>query len=102
MPVYTYRCADCGDFDRIEPMAAAGEPRPCGTCGQPSPGVITAPRLGLMGREQRHAHATNERSRHEPRVSRPGGCGHDHAHDTGARQAPRRASGPARPWMLGH
>lgn len=33
MPVYTYRCDQCGeDFEKIRPMSQASDPQPCPAC----------------------------------------------------------------------
>ncbi len=35
MPVYTYRCDECGEqFEKVRPMSRAGEPHECPECGK--------------------------------------------------------------------
>lgn len=38
MPVYTYKCGECGSgFEKIRPMSQAGEDQPCPECGKSAP-----------------------------------------------------------------
>ena len=46
MPLYDYRCTDCGDFREIRPMAESTSARPCPVCGTPAPRSLSAPFLG--------------------------------------------------------
>ena len=37
MPIYEYRCADCGaEFESIRSVARADDPIDCKSCGQPA------------------------------------------------------------------
>jgi len=70
MPVYEYFCDSCGPFEDIRPIGEYAAPTDCPDCGTAAPRVmLTAPRLALMASGDRHAHATNERSAHEPHLS---------------------------------
>lgn len=108
MPLYSYRCRQCGEFDALMPVAACELPVDCPECGGSSARVLTAPRLALMSASSRHAHETNERSSHEPRLSRKtdccsgGGCAHHGRPSSGERAPLRRGGADTRPWMLGH
>ncbi|CAH1655262.1 FmdB family zinc ribbon protein [Chelatococcus asaccharovorans] len=127
MPVYEYECAACGPFTAMRPMADFEAPCDCPDCGAEAPRVlITAPAIGAMNRSSFLAHATNERSAHEPRRSSGHGAGcsccsgksltlkgargqgsgsGDGAARGAARAAATRAAKSfpsARPWMISH
>jgi putative FmdB family regulatory protein len=120
MPVYSYTCPDCGGFDLFRNMEERNHAACCPVCSGAAQRSINAPNLALMNRNVRFAHITNERSRHEPRLSSGGHapdpehkcgsrCSHNHSHSVrqkryvktklGDLQAQKRG---ARPWMLGH
>ena len=118
MPTYDYECAGCGGFDALRSLARRDEPAACPVCAAASPRVfVSAPRLACTSGEQRRAHDTNERARHEPRSSRdtdtgsygrlrhPSGCG---CCSTGKRGATVTAANgikafpSKRPWMISH
>ena len=46
MPLYDYRCSNCGDFRQFRPMAESGLPQACPACGDPSDRLPAAPFLG--------------------------------------------------------
>ena len=43
MPLYEYRCAQCGPFDHRRVTEEANAPLPCPRCGAPARRVYTAP-----------------------------------------------------------
>ncbi|WP_091642137.1 zinc ribbon domain-containing protein [Aquisalimonas asiatica] len=105
MPVYTYRCPSCGDFDALVPSSSCRDDQACIQCCTPSPRVITATHLATLSQSRRHAHETNERSQHAPSCR----CcsGHQNSPSSpdrsGASETPPiRTTRPKRPWMLGH
>jgi putative FmdB family regulatory protein len=113
MPLYDYSCAACGDFRLLRPMAKRNAPARCPDCQQTATRQILAPALALMNPARRKAFATNEKSRHEPRVSQAHSCGSGCGCGPGSSIKPKRQkktklgtlqSGKAtsRPWMLGH
>lgn len=118
MPLYEYQCHDCGPFTAIRKMSESTSPAICAQCGAVSERVISAPHFALLGKAQRQAHETNERSAHEPKSVRRSSCGCSGAHtckpskDTtkaGSSGNQAQANGyqmqtkkTARPWMLGH
>ena len=116
MPTYDYDCPSCGGFEAFRSLSARNEPCDCPDCGTASPRVFaSAPRLALMNSDTRHAMATNERARHEPKTSRdyqrlrhPAGCGccsgGSGRSKSGTLTAPNGAkSFPSkRPWMISH
>ena len=69
MPLYEYACQHCGPFHDWSSLSRYLEPVQCPDCGQPSPRAIATPALG-MDWQQKKAHAINEKSAHEPRVTR--------------------------------
>ena len=70
MPTYSYRCAACGPFDLVRPMAAAPEPAPCLACGGPSSRIFAAPALRRLDPGVRDAVEAGERSAEAPDVVR--------------------------------
>ena len=107
MPIYEYLCERCGPFENERPMRESALPRACPDCGADAPrALLTAPRMSGLSTELRLAHATNERSAHEPQA----GAGHRHGPGcgcSGGRQ--KKESGSAakgfpgrRPWMISH
>ena len=102
MPIYDYHCRDCGiEFTALRPMAQCSEPAACPQCAGDAPRFITAPRLALMSAQTRQAHQTNERSAHQPRVSRGHQCGAGCSHQA-EKPALRQSGAGKRPWMIGH
>jgi putative FmdB family regulatory protein len=105
MPTYDFKCADCGVFSVLKPIAQRAAPQPCPGCGRIAERVLEAPRLALMPQAGRHAAAVNEKSRHEPRLSQashPHGCGCG-AHGAASSASTSPKSFPnARPWMISH
>jgi putative FmdB family regulatory protein len=118
MPMYEYLCHSCGPFEEIRPIGEFAEPTDCPDCGTAAPRVmLTAPRLALMSSGDRHAHATNERSRHEPHFSTrdsraAGGHGPGCSCCSSSKSAKNsrtavgkdgsKAFPSARPWMISH
>lgn len=116
MAFYDYDCAACGTFALWREMEDRNRRAKCPACHAAAGRVIGAPNLSLMAAPVRQAHARNEKSRHEPRVTGghrcASGCG------CGAPKSARQKStrtvdlGKAgrfetsrkqkRPWMLGH
>lgn len=113
MPVYSYTCETCGDFDALRTVAERNRSIACPSCASLSQRIIVAPHLSLMAPSLRRAHSTNERSQHAPRISSGHTCssGCEHATGTAIRKnrlvetrlckAQSQKAG-ARPWMLGH
>jgi putative FmdB family regulatory protein len=108
MPVYDYGCQACGPFSLTRPMIEYAMPQQCPDCGAAAPRVmLTVPSIAGMSPSRRAAHAVNERSANEPRLTSASG-----AHRPGCQCcAPtRRAAAPAaaksfpsqRPWMISH
>lgn len=105
MPVYDYYCDNCDNrFSELRPMAQCSEPCLCTSCGAMAPRMISAPRLATMSAEHRHAHQTNERSQHAPRMQRGHVCGPSCNHGSSGETKPAMKAAPAskRPWMIGH
>jgi putative FmdB family regulatory protein len=105
MPTYDYHCPDCGDFEARRSMAERDQPLSCPVCSAPAGRVlVSAPALADMAGEVRLAMATNERARHEPKLSS------NHRHHAGCgcgTKKPAASSGPRsfankRPWMISH
>jgi putative FmdB family regulatory protein len=43
MPLYDYRCGNCGDFREFHPMSESGELQVCPLCRSPSVRTLSAP-----------------------------------------------------------
>jgi putative FmdB family regulatory protein len=110
MPYYDYRCDACGTFTELRPMARSAEPCDCPRCGQPSDrAFLTMPFVPGMERSTRLALQTNEKARHEPRLSKnlshaPGcGCCKDPSKSKLIYRPNGEKTFPsARPWMISH
>lgn len=96
MPLYEYDCQTCGVFEAMHSMQAAAEPERCPDCGQQAPRVLSVPRLACVGAHERIARDRNERSRHEPQLSRPP------ARAKPTQRPALQASHGSRPWVLEH
>jgi putative FmdB family regulatory protein len=115
MPLYDYHCRSCGPFREWRRMADFAKPAKCPECRRPAKRSVATPALG-MDAGLRKAHATNEKSAHEPRVvrRRRGDAIPQHdAHSDLMRAREERAarkSAPGKkesrisrhPWMVGH
>lgn len=110
MPTYEYVCEEHGQFASIRRIARRDEPFPCPVCGGVAKRiVIQMPALRSLSPTERKAHVINERSAHEPKLSRSGhgpgcSCCGGGARKSGAvtgadgsRTFPSR-----RPWMISH
>lgn len=115
MPVYEYRCEDCGVFTSLRPMSVYDQPCECPDCDRPAPRVLlTAPRsMSAMPRETRLAHATNEKNMHAPstiaeyKARHPSGCSCCSGRSLPKRAITRGKNGSksfptSRPWMISH
>lgn len=117
MPLYDYKCPNCGMFDDFRSASRAAAPADCPECGSESPRVIHVPRIVEMSAALRCAHASNERSTHAPKYSTQEERAHRHEHgpgcsccggsEIGKSSALYRADGSKmfpskRPWMISH
>ena len=105
MPVYDYKCDDCGIFQSVASVSCFAEPCACPTCGAVSPRALTVPQISTASPAVRHAHAVNERSAHSPKRSKDYGLKPSGKkigskalhHSDGSRSLQSH-----RPWMLSH
>ncbi|MFP4219296.1 MAG: FmdB family zinc ribbon protein [Phormidium sp.] len=88
MPLYEYRCSQCGEFDAWRTIANRDQAPPCPSCESPSQRIFAAPMVNLnrgsLGRltgDSEPRLVTREREPKTPRYQ-PSRCD--------------------RPWMLGH
>lgn len=114
MPVYEYRCDDCGDFDKVRPMSLSREPASCPRCKKHSARTIAAPFLASTARSSIKAAGLNERAQHEPKHSsqlkakhKPGcGCCNGKSSKIAGKTAMNAAGDKMfptkRPWMISH
>ncbi len=68
MPVYVFRCTDCGRFERQCSMAEVDDDTRCPTCGDSARRVFTPPSLPALSSPLRRALAAEEASSEQPRV----------------------------------
>ncbi|MGP0059766.1 MAG: FmdB family zinc ribbon protein [Beijerinckiaceae bacterium] len=111
MPVYDYVCVDCGPFSELKPMSAWSDPCGCPLCGQSCErAILRAPFIAGMDPTKRTAFAVNERSAHEPQLSRnaqrvhAAGCACCRPLSRKTKTSPSGAKSfpTARPWMISH
>jgi len=69
VPTYSYRCAACGPFDLVRPMAARDEAT-CPRCDGPGDRTFGAPALHRTSPGVRAAVEAGERSAEAPQVVR--------------------------------
>jgi putative FmdB family regulatory protein len=70
VPTYSHLCPSCGPFDVVRPMAAAGAPADCPTCGEKGRRTFGAPALRSGHAGARAAIGAGERSAEAPDVVR--------------------------------
>ncbi len=118
MPVYEYECETCGCFDDVRTVAERDTPATCPECeGLAARVLFSAPRFSTVSSAVRQAHATNERSAHQPRSTRDADAGTSASarrHGNGCACCVPRRSGKQqnadtsksfpsrRPWMISH
>ena len=68
LPTYAFRCAQCGGFDSVRPMAEAGATAVCPSCGETARRVFVAPALRALDTGVRQALAAGEQSADSPQV----------------------------------
>ena len=95
MPIYEYECERDGVFELERAMSRSSEPGECPACQGVARRILSTPRLTALPHAARVAHATNERSQHEPRVIGPSSARPKPA-------APALRSGGGYPWAIGH
>jgi putative FmdB family regulatory protein len=90
MPLYDFRCEDCGDFEQWLQMSETKNPMACPTCHQEAKRVFSPPSIMLSGQLR-----TSKSERSQPELvtrslDRP--------------PAPRKAKehNHGRPWMISH
>ncbi|HEC75408.1 MAG TPA: zinc ribbon domain-containing protein [Methylophaga aminisulfidivorans] len=82
MPIYDYRCEQCGEFSALRKMSESSLPCTCESCGEQAPRIISAPNLALMNGNTRSAYERNEKSAHAPRQARRSSCGCSGSHSS--------------------
>lgn len=106
MPIYEYRCKQCGELTtQFRRIAESSAPASCEFCGETAERIISAPHLNVMRAGLRKAHQVNERSAHEPKVRQKHVCSSvcQHSHTTESNKPLlKQPTTRKRPWMLGH
>ncbi|MGN5239039.1 MULTISPECIES: FmdB family zinc ribbon protein [unclassified Rhodococcus (in: high G+C Gram-positive bacteria)] len=77
MPLYDFRCVECGLFDASIPMGDVGPSTACPSCGKQASRAITAPRLGRGASAAMRLHDATARTASDPHVvsgALPGGA----------------------------
>lgn len=102
MPIYEYQCSDHGIFEQLRSLSEWTLPGDCPHCAEPARRILSRPNLASVPRSEMIARDRNEKSRHEPTVSRTPDCGHDHkAQPKLDRTKTHVYTGP-RPWVMEH
>ena len=70
MATYVFRCAQCSDFDVIQPMSAVRPTHPCPACGAAARRVFTPPALHASPAGLHRAVEAAEASAEAPQVVR--------------------------------
>ncbi|WP_298585501.1 zinc ribbon domain-containing protein [uncultured Kocuria sp.] len=86
MPIYEYRCPECGDFELLLGMGAATRESTCPGCGSPARRLMSAPGLSRTGTPAARLIERTERTAAEPDVVA--------APPPDARRAPRTTGNP--------
>ncbi|MEU5841956.1 zinc ribbon domain-containing protein [Rhodococcus sp. NPDC047139] len=68
MPLYEFRCAECGPFDLSVPMSEVSASTRCPQCGGHARRLLTPPRLGRGGSTAMRLHDATARTASEPDV----------------------------------
>ncbi|WP_424347884.1 FmdB family zinc ribbon protein [Kocuria sp. CH-021] len=68
MPIYEYRCPDCGVFEKLLGMGAAARERTCPGCGAPARRLMSAAGLSRAGTPAARLIERTERTAAEPDV----------------------------------
>lgn len=68
MPLYEFRCTDCGSFDLSMSMSEVGAATPCPRCSRSAPRVLGVPRLGRGASAAMRMHDAAARTASEPGV----------------------------------
>ena len=89
MPLYEFRCNDCGVFDEWRTMNESSNPANCPDCQESAKRIFSIPGVRLNG-----ALRLNKTANSEPQlVTKPA---------TDPDLKPKAKSHGGRPWMLGH
>ncbi|MEO0915141.1 MAG: zinc ribbon domain-containing protein, partial [Pseudomonadota bacterium] len=71
MPMYTYTCRACGDFNEMAPLSQFDAPCTCPTCGLLSErNLLSVPQVSNVTPLTRAAHRINERASDSPKRSK--------------------------------
>jgi putative FmdB family regulatory protein len=86
MPLYEFRCDDCGVFDEWRSLAECNNPANCPSCEEPAKKVFAAPMLlsGSMRLKQENPEPKLVKRDREPETPR------------------LRSHADGRPWMINH
>jgi putative FmdB family regulatory protein len=97
MPLYEFRCENCGPFECRRQLDEAGIPMLCPQCQAIASRVYTAPGLVKTPSALAQALHRSEKSAYEPEVTRRE---HPRPEEEKASQVVYQTHG--RPWQIGH
>lgn len=90
MPIYEFRCNDCGEFEELRSLAASSAPANCPQCGEVAPKIFSAPNINLNSGSLSSIASNSQ----EPRLVK---------REAKEPTKPRYQSGSSsRPWMVSH
>jgi putative FmdB family regulatory protein len=89
MPLYEFRCSDCGLFEEWRKLAESSAPAFCPQCAAGAKRVFSAPRIQLNG-----ALRLQKRENPEPQLIQK--------REVDPEQRSRPKSHGGRPWMINH
>lgn len=89
MPLYEFRCANCGEFEKWQMLAEAGNPVSCPQCDRPSEKIFSPPNINLNSGGLNLRRTESKEPQLVKRDREP--------------KSPRyKQSRCDRPWMIGH
>ena len=68
MPIYEFRCTQCGDFEATHPMSTAPKKQPCPVCGEDARKLFSPANLSTLNSSRARAIDSAARTAETPDV----------------------------------